>query len=32
MTATAEKLDSKLLAVLNKLRRTKEAKQEAATT
>ena len=31
MTATAEKLDFKLLAALDKLRRTKEAEQEAAT-
>ena len=32
MTATIEKLDFKLLAALDKLRRTKKAKSEAATT
>ena len=31
MTAAAEKLNSKLLAALNKLHHTKKAKQEAAT-
>ena len=32
MTAITEKLDSKLLAALNELRCTKEAKQKAAAT
>ena len=32
MSAATIKLDNKLLATLNELRRTKEAKQEAAAT